>query len=100
MAIEVLDVEPLSHHLVLLVREGREKHKFLLGRDERHWLAVAVPCDGVRDAQTAIVNLRPRDINGREAIRQGEWFFVLEPGTDNKDAVILRKRPLSRGGGR
>jgi hypothetical protein len=99
VAIEVLDVQPRSHHLVLMVREGREKHKFLLGRDERHWFAAAVPGDGVRDVRTAIANLRPTEIEGREAIRQGEWFFVPEPGVDDKNAVILRNEPLSRGGG-
>ena len=43
--------------------------------------------------------LRPTEIEGREAIRQGEWFFVPEPGVNDKDAVILRNEPLSRGGG-
>ena len=41
VAIEVIDVQPRSHHLVLMVRDGTEKHKFLLGRDERHWFAAA-----------------------------------------------------------
>jgi len=31
VAIEVIDVQPRSHHLVLMVRDGTEKHKFLLG---------------------------------------------------------------------
>ncbi len=99
VAIEVIDVQPRSHHLVLMVRDGSEKHKFLLGRDERHWFAAAVPGDGVRDVRTAIASLRPTEIEGREAIRQGEWFFVPEPGVNDKDAVILRNEPLSRGGG-
>ena len=99
VAIEVLDVQPQSHHLVLMIRDGSEKHKFLLGRDERHWFAAAVPGDGVRDVRTAIASLRPTEIEGREAIRQGEWFFVPEPGVNDKDAVILRNEPLSRGGG-
>lgn len=99
VAIEVLDVQPRSHHLVLMVRDGSEKHKFLLGRDERHWFAAAVPGDAVRDVRTAIASLRPTEIEGREAIRQGEWFFVPEPGVNDKDAVILRNEPLSRGAG-
>jgi hypothetical protein len=99
VAIEVLDVQPRSHHLVLMVREGSEKHKFLLGRDERHWFAAAVPGDDVRDVRTAIANLRPSEVEGQEAIRQGEWFFVPEPGVNDKNAVILRNEPLSRGGG-
>jgi len=72
VAIEVLDVQPRSHHLVLMVREGSEKHKFLLGRDERHWFAAAVPGDAVRDVRTAIASLRPSEIEGQDAIRQGE----------------------------
>lgn len=99
VAVEVLDVQPRSHHLVLMVRQESEKHKFLLGRDERHWFAAAVPGDGVRDVRTAIASLRPTEIEGREAIRQGEWFFVPETGVDDKNAVILRNEPLSRGGG-
>src|SRR5579863_5405380 len=99
VAFEVLDVQPRSYHLVLMVREGSEKNKFLLGRDERHWFAAAVPGDGVRDVRTAIANLRPPEVEGREAIRQGEWFFVPERGVNNKDAVILRNEPLSRGSG-
>src|ERR1035438_1675695 len=99
VAIEVIDVQPRSHHLVLMVRDGTEKHKFLLGRDERHWFAAAVPGDSVRDVRTAITSLRPTEIEGREAIRQGEWFFVPEPGISDKGAVIHRNEPLCRGGG-
>ena len=99
VAIEVLDVQPRSHHLVLMARDGSEKHKFLLGRDERHWFAAAVPGDAVRDVRTAIASLRPTEIEEREAIRQGEWFFVPEAGVNDKDAVILRNEPLSRGRG-
>src|SRR5258707_598364 len=99
VAIEVLDVQPRSHHLVLMVRDGGEKQKFLLGRDERHWFAAALPGDDVHDVRTAIANLRPTEIEGREAIRQGEWFFVPETGVNDEDAVILRNEPLSRGGG-
>ena len=39
---EILDVRPASRHLVLMVRDGDDKNKFLLGRDERHWFAAAV----------------------------------------------------------
>ena len=39
---EVLDARPASRHLVLMVRDGSDKNKFLLGHDERHWFAAAV----------------------------------------------------------
>jgi hypothetical protein len=96
---EVLDVQPATRHLVLMVRDGDDRNKFLLGRDERHWFAAAVPGDGVRDVRTAIASLRRTEIEGRKAIRQGEWFFVPERGVQEKGAVIYRNEPLSRGGG-
>jgi hypothetical protein len=96
---EILDVQPPIRHLVLMVRDGGLKNKFLLGHDERHWFAAAVPGDSVRDVRTAIASLRPEEIEGRKAIRQGEWFFVPEPGVSEKGAVIHRNEPLSRGAG-
>jgi hypothetical protein len=96
---EILDVQPSTRHLVLMVRQGSLKNKFLLGHDERHWFAAAVPGDSVRDVRTAIASLRPEEIEGRKAIRQGEWFFVPERGVSDTDAVIHRNEPLSRGAG-
>lgn len=96
---EVLDVEPAARHLVLMVRDGRAKNKYLLGHDERHWFAAAVPGDNVRDVKTAIASLRPAEVVGRPAIRQGEWFFVPEPGFDVEAWAICRNEPLSRGNG-
>lgn len=40
---EILDVQSAARHLVLMVRDGGDKNKFLLGRDERHWFAAAAP---------------------------------------------------------
>jgi hypothetical protein len=96
---EILDVQRSTRHMVLMVRDGNDRNKFLLGRDERHWFAAAVPGDGVRDVRTAIASLRPTEIEGRQAIRQGEWFFVPERGVSDKGAVIHRNEPFSRGGG-
>src|SRR5450432_2298619 len=67
---EILDVEPRVRHLVLMVRDGRKKNKFLLGHDERHWFASAVPGDSVRDVRTAMESLRPEEIGRQSAIRQ------------------------------
>jgi len=85
---EILDVQPGSRHLVLMVREGEFKNKFLLGHDERHWFAAAVPGDNVHDVRTAIASLRPTEIEGRSAIRQGEWFFVSERGVHENGVAI------------
>jgi hypothetical protein len=99
VAPEILDVQPASRHLVLMVRDGAARNKFLLGRDERHWFAAAVPGDNVHDVRTAIESLRPTEIEGQRAIRQGEWFFVPDRGVNVKDAVIHLNEPLSRGAG-
>jgi hypothetical protein len=96
---EILEVRPASRHLVLMVRDGGDKNKFLLGRDERHWFAAAVPGDGVHDVRTAIASLRPTEVEGRQAVRQGEWFFVPAPEVHEHARVIYRNEPLSRGGG-
>src|SRR5438067_2218678 len=41
--IAVLDVQPAARHLLLLVREGKDKSKFLCGHDERHWFVAGIP---------------------------------------------------------
>src|SRR6185312_5236138 len=41
--IAVLDVQPADRHLLLLVRDGRDKSKFLCGHDERHWFVAGIP---------------------------------------------------------
>src|SRR5215207_1298754 len=88
----ILDVQPADRHLLLLVREGREKSKFLCGHDERHLFVATVPEAApvgtvaqamealkpavVRDAQ-ARLGVRAGERNRRRNaafVRQGEWF--------------------------
>src|SRR4051794_20184743 len=45
---EILDIQPAGRHLLLMVRDGQEKSKYLLGYDERGWFAAAVPDAYVR----------------------------------------------------
>lgn len=96
---ELVDVQPAWRRLVLMVRDGRAKSKFLLGHDERHWFAAAVPGEHVRDVRSAMESLRPVEVQGRTAIRQGEWFFTPEPKLDGTAVVVHRNEPLSRGAG-
>lgn len=111
-----LDVQPRLRHLLLLSRKGREKHRFLVGHDERHWFVAgipeATPVSRVRDAIQALkpegvhlgerlLRLRSRDRRINKArIRQGEWFFVPVAGLDVSKLLILKNEPLvrSRGG--
>jgi hypothetical protein len=114
--LEVVDVNRSDRHLLLLVRDGEEKSKFLCGYDERHWFVAAVPEDargvtGVAAAKaalqpalvrTAVDRARPKDpLRRRNAayVRQGEWFFVPAPELDPPSELILRNEPLSRGRG-
>jgi hypothetical protein len=41
--IAVLDVQPADRHLLLLMREGKEKNKFLCGHAERHYFVAGIP---------------------------------------------------------
>jgi hypothetical protein len=116
--VEVLDLQPGDRHLLLLVREDRDKSKFLCGHDERHWFVAGIPEDApvgtVRQAREA---LKPREVLVAQArrglrarsasrrknaayIRQGEWFFI--PAVDLggiDDRLVLRNEPLVRTGG-
>jgi hypothetical protein len=112
----VLDVQPRDRHLVLMSRERGEKHRFLLGHDERHWFVASIPevtpVSRVRDAKLALkpaavvasesrVRSRERDRRRNAArIRQGEWFFVPATKVSMNPLLLLRNEPLvrSRGG--
>lgn len=117
--VTVMQSEKHDRHLLLLVRkdEGMKtvKDRFLCGHDERHWFVAAVPGgastvsqakealkpDPVRQAQAQSgLNNTQRNTRKKRAFRrQGEWFFVEEPGLVVDPKLILRNEPLSRGGG-
>src|SRR5258708_23727824 len=95
--VAVLDVQPADRHLLLLVREGKERSKFLCGHDERHWFVAGIPekasVGTVRQAKEA---LKPTEVQTAQArkglrakvrnrrknaafIRPGQRFFLPEP---------------------
>jgi hypothetical protein len=112
----VLDVQPSDRHLLLLSRRGREKHRFLLGHDERHWFVAGIPestpVSRVQDAKQALkpdlvqssergLRAKYRDLRSNAArIRQGEWFFVPAPKVRVEVLLVLRNEPITRGGGK
>jgi hypothetical protein len=116
--VQVLDVQPKDRHLLLLVRGGGEKQKFLCGHDERHWFVAAIPESApVGTVGQAKDALKPPDVQRAQArkkirgkarnrrknaayVRQGEWFFVPVPGMVLDESLVLRNEPLMRGGGK
>jgi hypothetical protein len=115
--VAVLDVQPAERHLLLLVREGKDKSKFLCGHDERHWFVAGIPESApvgtVRQAKEA---LKPAEIRLAQAlkglraeararrknaayVRQGEWFFIPAGGLAVDESLVLRNEPLVRGNG-
>jgi hypothetical protein len=114
---DVLDTDALERCLLLLVRDGGEKSKFLCGFDERHWFVAAVPEDaagvgGVEAAKEAlqpeavreaVARKRPRDRFQRRNVayvRQGESFFLPEWTFHVEEQDVLRDEPLTRGHGK
>jgi hypothetical protein len=115
--IAVLDVQPADRHLLLLVREGKDKSKFLCGHDERHWFVAGIPESApvgtVRQAKEALKPAEVQTAQGRLGLRakarnrrknaayrrQGEWFFLPVPGFIVDEKVILKNEPLRRGNG-
>jgi hypothetical protein len=118
VAVEALDVRPHERHLLLLVREGRDKQKFLCGHDERHWFVAAIPerapAGTVAQAMEALKPAEVRTAQGRAGLRaearrrrknaayrrQGEWFFVPAPAVVADPNLVLRAEPIRRGGGK
>jgi hypothetical protein len=115
--VAVLDVQPADRHLLLLVREGTDKNKYLCGHDERHWFVAGIPerapVGTVRQAKEA---LKPAEVHAAQARqrlkaaardrrknaayrRQGEWFFLPAPGLVVDEKLVLRDEPLTRGNG-
>jgi hypothetical protein len=115
--VEVLDVRPSDRHLLLMVRERGEKHKFLCGHDERHWFVAAVPESApVGTVQAAKEALKPAEVQAAQARaglrsdarnrrknaayrRQGEWFFIPVPDLKVDEKLVLRDEPITRGNG-
>lgn len=121
--IEVLDIQPDFHHLLLLVRGQTDKGKkdlrrFLCGHDERHWFVAAIPeKERVSTVKQAVEALKPGPVKNiqdkvgiktkhrhkrRTAgyVKQGEWFFIPRPDMKAQDCLVLVNEPLRRGSGK
>lgn len=113
--LSVINVDPADRHLLLMMKRGKDKAKFLCGHDERQWFVATVPTN-VTTVAKAMEALKPQpiqqaqrsstaDIQGKRRrrnkvyVRQGEWFFQpvdikVEP------LLILKNEPIQRGRGK
>jgi len=120
---DALDVSPETRHMILQARpinientkNAPRTEKFLCGHDEMHFFAASVPSTvtKVRDAKDRLMpqgvqeHVRNVGLNRKEKfkrknqayIRQGEWFFIPEPGKTIDKKFILYNEPLIRPGG-
>ena len=115
--VEVLDVQPVARHLLLLVRDDQAKNKYLCGHDERHWFVAGVPdAAPVGTVRQAMESLQPPVVRSAVArnglsgksrnrrrnaafVRQGEWFFLPVAVLAVDETLVLKNEPLSRGRG-
>ena len=117
VTVDVVDADRDDRCLLLLVRDGGDKSKFLCGFDERHWFVAAIPerASGVgtveraKDAlqpsavREAVARVRPKDRFRRRNpayVRQGEWFFLPRWNLVVDERDVLRNEPLTRGRGK
>lgn len=126
LEVSIIDTNKDIQHLLLMVTDltikkndtsGKPRiSKFLCGHDERHWFVASIPesanATNVRDAIQA---LKPQEVvqaekrykrrkqnrNKRKKgyIRQGEWFFIPADVCTDKNTVVHKNEPLSRGRG-
>lgn len=115
--VAVLDVRPTDRHLLLLIRKGRDKSKFLCGHDERHWFVAGIPeaapvgtvlqaKEALKPAEVLVAqageHLRASARNRRKNaafVRQGEWFFLPVPDFVVNEKLVLPNESLVRGNG-
>lgn len=122
----VLDAQKKDRHLLLLVKQpDNPQGRYLCGHDERSWFTCAIPEKaGASTVFQAKQALKPRDVrdlernegvksakahkrrkklnSGRKEFRQGEFFFIEQPGftpPQGFPSVIHKNEPMSRGRG-
>jgi len=112
--LQVLQVDPTDRHLLLMLRDGRDKSKFLCGHDERHWFVAAIPelasATTIRQAKESLqpdpVRRRSQKVRSKNRLkrkneafrRQGEWFFV--PVDFQPEGNVHKNEPITRGRGK
>jgi hypothetical protein len=98
--LEVVDIASADRHLLLLVRNGAEKSKFLCGHDERHWFVAAVPeqARGVTGVTPAKAALQPALVSAAVArARPKDRFRRRMDGVHPESGGVRARRNPSPG---
>lgn len=121
--IQILDLDKAGRHLLLMVKNDKEKSKFLCGHDERQWFTCAIPekakVSTVAQAKQALKpsevlavekGIKAKNLHKRHKMlpngkghRQGEFFFIpskFNPDENDFKTIIHHNEPISRGRGR
>lgn len=93
--VEVLDVQPADRHLLLLVREGKDKSKYLCGHDARHWFVAGIPREGSGRHQVQ----GPQPPQERRLRPPGGLVLIPALGLAVDNKLVLQNEPLTRGNG-
>ena len=114
--VEVLEVDPPDRHLLIMIKDMSSgepvKHRFILGHDEKHLFAAPIPGTSITNIRQAKEALKPAQVKAVQGgvrgkklnahrnqafVRQGEWFFIPQPGFNPPKDLILKNEPISRG---
>ena len=121
--IQILDLDKAGRHLLMMVKNDKQKSKFLCGHDERQWFTCAIPesakVSTVAQAKQALkpsefvsaekgikaknLHKRHKALSSGKGHRQGEFFFIpstFKPDENSFKTVIHHNEPISRGRGR
>ena len=98
---KVLESDSKIRHLLLLVETDGKKDRYLLGHDERHLFVSSLVNSKAGNIKQAFEELQPEDVrdarnNNKKVIRQGEWFFIPEPGFSIPNNCVLEKKSSIR----
>jgi len=101
--VTVLDKVPSERHVLILVKTEENKERYILGHDERQLFVAPLGTSRASTLKEAFKQLKPLEVAQAESRklkvqRQGEWFFVPEPGfTPSRGCQIDRKVDIQGG---
>jgi len=110
--LQVLDLRPSEKQMLLFANVDGQKSRFLVGHDEKDWFVAAVPertpaktvfeakqalkPEAVLQAERGLKRNKKEKRKNAAYVRQGDWFFVPQPGFRPDPDVVLNNEPIGR----